>query len=390
MFAIVVVFGGVKYVIGIMCGTSMDALDASLIAIDEGLRRLRPVKFLSQTLTRSLRTALLKNSRNDTAALSEISDLNIRLAQEAAAVVKRLCKRAGVPSAKIAVIGYHGHTLWHAHSHRFLGAKMRSTLQIGDGPTLAALTGIPVVNGFRTKDLVNGGCGAPLVPFAHRVMFGGRRGAKGRRIAVNNLGGISNLTYLSKKKLLGFDTGPGNMLIDSLMRRYYRRAFDENGRVAAAGESDETLVQKFLHHPYFRLRPPKSTGREIFGEGFADEFARLAKRQGLKSADAIATATVFTAATIARAYRDFVLPLGLDEAVFCGGGTRNAFLMGLLANLLPVPVVTSESYGFDPQAVEAISFALLGYLGFTRRVNQIGGLTGSRKSLSLGQISWPD
>lgn len=384
------VFARMKHVIGIMCGTSMDALDASLVAVDEGLNHTRSVAFLSQPLPRRLRTALLKNSRDDTVLLAEICDLNIRLAHEAAAVVKRLCKRAGVPGGKIAVIGYHGHTLWHGQNHLFLGAKMRATLQIGDGPTLAALTGIPVVNNFRTKDLVNGGCGAPLVPFAHRVLFGGRLGAKGRRIAVNNLGGISNLTYLSKQRLLGFDTGPGNMLIDSLMRRFYRRAFDENGRVAASGESDETLVKEFLHHPYCRLPPPKSTGREVFGDVFADAFARRAKRRGLRSADAIATATALTVATIARAYHDFVLPLGLDEAVFCGGGTRNAFLMRLLANSLPVPVVTSQVYGLDPQAVEAISFALLGYLGFTRRVNQIGALTGSRKSLSLGQISWPD
>jgi anhydro-N-acetylmuramic acid kinase len=363
----------------------MDALDAVLISLQGWGRCPRLVAFRSRPLTSALRRQLLRVAHNESVSIAMLCDLNIRVAYEAAAVVKSLLLPH--PRKRVAVIGYHGHTLWHAPvPHLFMGQRLRSTFQIGDGPILAAVTGIPVVNNFRSKDLVHGGSGAPLVPFAHRLLFA----RAGKNIAVHNIGGIANLTYLSLKRPLACDTGPGNMLIDGLMRELYGRHCDRDGAIASRGDADLTLLKRLLDQRYFKTPPPKSTGREAFGAGYQTAFLKSARRRGLTKPDIIATATALTAASITQAYRDFVLPYGLDEIILCGGGAKNRFLVSLIAASLPLPVHTSAAYGWDPQHVEAVAFAILGYLAINHRVNQIGALTGSRKSLSLGQISYPD
>jgi anhydro-N-acetylmuramic acid kinase len=313
--------------------------------------------------------------------------LNIYHALLAADAVKKLLKKAPVTAGRVSVIGYHGQTIQHRpNEHHFIDRKITSTLQLGDGATLAALTQIPVVNNFRTKDMAYGGSGAPLVPFAHRVLFLGKK----TRIAVHNLGGISNLTYISSQRVLGFDTGPGNMLIDGLMGHLFNRPYDKDGLVAKKGKVWKEAVSKFLAHAYFERQPPKSTGREEFGGPFIRQWLSYAKVNRMKKEDLIATATYFTAKTIVDAYKKFIIPHGLDEVIFCGGGAKNQYLLKLIAEKLPVPMTTTAKYGYDVQTIEAAAFAILGYLGLTRKPNHIAELTGAKSASSLGQISWPD
>lgn len=373
--------------IGIMSGTSLDALDAALVSFTPGLKDMRLKAFVSVPFSTALKKLILKNSYQYTSSITEICDLNIYHALLAADAVKKLLKKAHVAAGRVSVIGYHGQTIQHRpNEHRFIDRKITSTLQLGDGATLAALTQIPVVNNFRTKDMAYGGSGAPLVPFAHRVLFSSKKA----RIAVHNLGGISNLTYISARRVLGFDTGPGNMLIDGLMGHLFNRPYDKDGLVAKKGKVWQEAASKFLAHAYFERQPPKSTGREEFGGPFIRQWLNYAKVNRMKKEDLIATATYFTAKTIADAYKKFVIPHGLDEVIFCGGGAKNKHLLRLITDKLPVPVTTTAKYGYDVQTIEAAAFAILGYLGFTRKPNHIAELTGAKSASSLGQICWPD
>lgn len=371
--------------IGIMSGTSLDAIDAVLVELLPNLKAANVLAFHSRKFHPDLRKLILKNNYPGTSSIVEICDLNIYLSHVAAKLVKGLLKKAKVLPSKVTCIGYHGQTVQHLpEPHAVLDQKIRSTLQIGDGPTLAALTGIPVVNNFRTKDMANGGGGAPLVPLVHKILFAKDK----RKIAVHNLGGISNLTYLSPKKIMGFDTGPANMLIDGLMGHLFNQSFDRGGQMAAKGKIHQPLATKFLFNEYFLKAPPKSTGREAFGGPFIRQW--LNSGRGLKPEDLVATATYFTALTIIDAYKRFILPHGLDEITFCGGGAHNPVLIKTIQAALAIPCTTTAKYGIDPQAIECVVFALLGTLGFKRRINQIAELTGAVKASSLGQVSWPD
>ncbi len=366
-----------KLILGIMSGTSMDALDAALVAYRAGEVEL--LAFATQKYLAPFREKLLRNAHPGTSSVAALAELNVELSRLAASLVAQVLQTAAKKKTEIECVGYHGQTLWHDPSQGV-------TLQIGDGPTLAALTGIPVVNNFRTKDMAYGGQGAPLVPFAQKILFQKHLHEK---IAVHNLGGISNLSYFSPSQSLAFDTGPANLLLDGLAQRLFGQDFDKDGRIARSGTVNESLLQSFLSEPYFRREPPKSTGREMFGADFLETWLKTASTQKVNPADVIATATELTVRTIGRAYEDFVLSWGLDRVILCGGGAKNSFLVERLTKVLPVPVTTSAEYGIDPQTVEAACFAILGHLGFNGKINQMAELTGTRVASSLGQISYP-
>ena len=349
-------------VAGVMSGTSLDGIDVAIVEIHG--RRISTIGFQSTPYSDATRRAILAVS-NTTTTTREISRLNFQLGELYARAVQRACRRFG----PVELIGCHGQTIYHEG-----GA---STLQIGEASVIAERNRVPVVSDFRTRDIAAGGQGAPLVPFVDCLLFGRSRRT---RIALN-IGGISNITVIPSG--VAFDTGPGNMVIDALVREHTRgrQNFDRGGRIAARGNLNRPLLDVLLADPYCRRKPPKSAGREQYGTEFV---ARL-KRTGLPLPVLIATATVLTAATIAMA----VAPYEPAELIVSGGGAHNPQILSHLIALLPgVPLSTSADYGIDVDGKEAIAFAILAYQTWQRRTSNLPSATGARRAVILGNVTF--
>jgi len=265
---------------------------------------------------------------------------------------------------------------------------MGSTLQIGEPSIIAQRTGITTVADFRPRDMAAGGEGAPLVPYADYYLFAHRRLSR----AVQNIGGIANVTFLPPRctpdDIIAFDTGPGNMVIDAAvaMAGNENLRCDRGGRIAATGTIDKKLLGEMLRHPFFKRRPPKSTGREEFGTAFTKQIYKRAADKGLSHADIVATVTAFTAVSIAGAYRRF-LPQMPDEVVLCGGGAHNSTLIEMLRSELPeVKMLTTGDLGISVDAREAVSFAILARATIKGIANNVPGATGAQKPAVLGKI----
>lgn len=348
-------------VAGVMSGTSLDGIDVAIVEISG--RRVATIGFQSTPYSEEVRRAILAVS-NTTTTTGEISRLNFALGELYARAVLRACRRYG----PVELIGCHGQTIYHEG-----GA---STLQIGEAAVIAERTGVPVVSDFRTRDIAAGGEGAPLVPFVDGLLFGKSRRT---RIALN-IGGIANITVLPAG--IAFDTGPGNMVIDGLAREYTggRQNFDRGGRIAARGTLNRALLELLLADPYYRMKPPKSAGREQYGA----EFVLRLKQTGLPLADLIATATVLTAASIAMA----AAPFAPEEMIVSGGGAHNPQIMAHLAGFLPgVAMAKSGDYGIDGDAKEAIAFAILAYQTWHRKPGNLPSATGARRPVILGKLT---
>jgi anhydro-N-acetylmuramic acid kinase len=392
-------------VIGLMSGTSADGVDAVLVDIRGSGHDLKIRLRAHRTFPYppAFRVRLLEAMTSGTVA--DACHLNAALGEWFAKAALRLLKAARVPAGRVALIGSHGQTLHHLPRPRRepgIGA-VRSTLQLGASAVIAERTGITTVADFRTRDMAVGGEGAPLTPYLHYLLF--HHASLSR--AVVNIGGISNLTYLPARAGLGavraFDTGPGNMLVDGVMRHLTadRRTFDRGGRLARAGTPNESLLGTLLDHPFLRRRPPKSTGREEFGERFVGYFLRQGRLLGLSDADLAATATAYTARTIAGA-RKF-LPGSVDEVLVCGGGAQNASLMRMLqaewnhhsgrgprqgrpSHTHHIPVLPVEALGWDGRALEAVAFAVFAYQHVKGVPCNLPNVTGAKKAVVLGMI----
>jgi anhydro-N-acetylmuramic acid kinase len=352
--------GELATVVGLMSGTSLDGIDAALVRTD-GRQRVEPGPFLTLPYDDGLRAGLR-------ACLGErgpIADIERRLTEAHAEVVQALLERAG-PDWRPGLIGFHGHTIHHA-------PERRHTRQIGDGARLARLTGIPVVNDFRSADVAAGGQGAPLVPLCHQALAAGLE----RPLAVLNLGGVGNVTWLGKAEtaVLAFDTGPGNALIDDWMLAHTGRRCDEGGALAASGTIDEPALAALLGHPWFALPPPKSLDRDAFDP---------APVAGLAAADGAATLTAFTAASVGRAVAH--LPAPPRRWLVTGGGRLNRTLMAGLAARLGVPVQPVESVGWDGDALEAQAFAFLAVRSRLGLPLTLPGTTGVPEPLTGGRF----
>ena len=357
-------------VAGIMSGTSLDGVDVAVIDIHKSKWNLLGWKFTPYPT--SLREDVLAVSNCETHTRA-ISRLNFRLGE----VYANSVLKCGVPVEKIDLIGCHGQTIYHEGSN---------TLQIGEAAVIAELTGKPVVNDFRPRDIAAGGKGAPLVPFVDYFLF---RDKKLFRVALN-IGGIANITALPPRakpgEIVAFDTGPGNMAIDALVARATRgkQRFDRDGRIALKGKADPRVLDLFLKDQFYRANPPKTAGREQFGVEFVDRLVRT----GLPMDDLIATATALTAATISAGIRRF-LPGIPDELIVSGGGVHNPVIMAYLASFLPeAHIRTSADYGIDPDAKEAIAFAILAYQTWHRRPGNLPSATGASHDVVLGKITF--
>jgi anhydro-N-acetylmuramic acid kinase len=344
-----------------MSGTSLDGVDVAIVEISGS--RVSTVGFQSTPYSEEVRRAILGVS-NTTTTTGEISRLNFRLGELYARAVLRACRHFGA----VELIGCHGQTIYHEG-----GAN---TLQIGEAAVIAERTGVPVVSDFRTRDIAAGGQGAPLVPFVDCLLF---RHPRRIRIALN-IGGIANITVIPSG--IAFDTGPGNMVIDALVREHTggRQKFDLGGRIAMHGNLNRPLLDRLLADPYYRKKAPKSAGREQYGA----EFVERLKLTGLPLPDLIATATVLTAATVAMAVATFAP----DELIVSGGGAHNPQILAHLAAFLPgVALATSADYGIDVDAKEAIAFAILAYRTWRRKPSNLPSATGARHPAILGKVN---
>jgi len=356
-------------VAGIMSGTSLDGID---VAVIETGRKMRTLAHRTVPYSKAVREAILAVS-NATCHTSQISRLNFLLPELYAKALGDWVRKY-----RVELIGCHGQTIFHE------GA---STLQAGDGSILAERAGVPVVSDFRPRDMAAGGKGAPLVPFVDYQLF--RHRSRGR-VALN-IGGIANLTAIPPRgkpeSVISFDTGPGNMVINGLVRHFTqgRRNFDAEGRIAARGHLMRTLLEQLLDEPYYRAKPPKTAGREQYG----DEFAQRLVDTRFAFANLVTTATVLTAATISLGIQKFVRPrMPVHDLVVSGGGIHNRSLMAQLAALLPgVRIQSTAEYGVDPDAKEAVAFAMLAYETYRGRPGNLPSATGARRAVVLGKVS---
>jgi anhydro-N-acetylmuramic acid kinase len=349
-------------VAGVMSGTSLDGIDVVIVEIRG--RRIKTIGFRSTPYPQALRGALLEAFDAE-----RISRLNFSLGKRYALAVLEAVKRFG----PVELIGCHGQTIYHQGRVH--------TLQIGEPAVIAELTGVPVVSNFRARDIAAGGEGAPLVPFVDYWLF---RHRTHTRVALN-IGGIANVTIIppsaESKDVIAFDTGPGNMVIDALATEFTngRQSFDRDGRIAAAGRIDRKLLSGLLRDPYYRRTGPKSAGREQYGAAFVERM----KQSEPSLENLVATATALTAATIARALSGIQ-----GDLIVSGGGVHNRQLMAEIAAFLPqMQLATSADYGIDPDAKEAIAFAVLAYETWHGRPANLPSATGARRAVVLGDIT---
>jgi anhydro-N-acetylmuramic acid kinase len=376
-------------IVGLMSGTSLDGVDAALVEIEgEGVEdvRFRLVHWLTAPFDEARREAIhgaiLAGSAERLCGLD--ADLGEWLAEAAA----RVCDEAGVPRERVDAVGSHGQTVWHRPP---AGATRGATLQLGDPATIAERTGIAVVSDFRTRDMAAGGQGAPLVPWVDRLLFS----LPDRARALQNIGGIGNVTWVpprgSTETVLAFDTGPGNALMDTAVEIATggRMTFDRDGRLAAQGEVDETLLADLLRHPYFAAEPPKSTGREEFGRPFVERLVAAVAPEGDRDwLDLVATLTELTARSIADAYRRWIVPRGVEQVVLTGGGARNPTLVRRIRSLLdPLEVAGGEVLGVDPECKEAVAFAVLAWAHLRGIPANVPTATGAAGPRVLGSLT---
>jgi anhydro-N-acetylmuramic acid kinase len=378
------------WIVGLMTGTSADGVDAALVRF-EGLGEAtthRLEAYRESPLPPALRREILEVAGAATLAPERLMRLDAALGETYAAAVLELLAEAGRTPAQIDAVGLHGQTV--RHLPREVGGGQALSLQLGSAAVVAERTGIAVVSGFRARDTAAGGEGAPLVPLVDWWLF---RSPSESRVLLN-VGGIANLTYLprggSLSDVIAFDTGPGNAVLDALMstRAVGAASFDAGGAAAARGTVSQPLLEELLGDPYFRLEPPRSTGRERFGGGFAEALRRLGRSQGLSEDDLMATATELTAATVADAIARYASSRGLDALYASGGGVRNGHLMAALARRLsPVRVSTTAELGTLEEGKEALAFAFLAHQTLAGLPGNVRGATGAARAVVLGHIT---
>ena len=382
-----------KYVVGLMSGTSLDGIDVALVEIKDNWieTRINLIGFLEYSLPARVKMMLLKNSVKETSNVEDISQLNFLIPQLYLDAINTLCKEIDFDINQIDLIGSHGQTIHHLpRKQNYLDFDVASTLQIGDPSVLAKLSGIITVGDFRPGDVALGGQGAPLVPYFDFILFHSTEKNRG----LLNIGGISNITILNKDKgqnnVLAFDTGPGNMMIDILMRRFFNKEFDENGEIAQSGKFNENLfIALITRDQFIELPPPKSTGRENYGMEFLmpilDEFKKVSGEDWLH------TVTKFTAYATYRNYEKFIKDeTPLDELFISGGGAKNKFLYQSLAEYFSgVDVRVIDEIGVSADAKEAICFAVLANETISGNPTNIPRTTGASRPTILGKICLP-
>jgi anhydro-N-acetylmuramic acid kinase len=376
-------------VIGLMSGTSVDGIDTALVDIQGTTTDLQVKLIAGDTYPYppKLRQQIFDVCAGTKLSMAELADLDDAIAHCFATAAQNIQKSPVNPTGQTAqLIGSHGQTVFHRPT---TASHMGYSQQIGRGAVIASQTGLTAIDNFRAADIAAGGQGAPLVPKIDAYLLSD----PDAHLCIQNVGGIGNCTYLPPRtqvdwedQVTGWDTGPGNSLIDIAVTElsHGQQTYDQDGAWAAQGTSSHPLVEKWLQQEYFRIPPPKSTGRELFGRDYL-HVCRQEARQ-LNDADFLATITDLTAASIADSYQRF-LPRLPDKVLLCGGGARNQFLMKCLQERLPsAQVTTTAAAGLDSDFKEAIAFAVLAYWRWHKIPGNLPRVTGARAAVLLGDI----
>jgi len=374
-----------------MSGTSADGIDVALVRVSGEKAKLENSAALA--FPARVRDSIRRLGEGRPTTTGEISQLNFLLGVIFADAALAACRKFRVRPSQIAVIGSHGQTVFHQGAAAlFCGYKVASTLQIGEPSVIAQRTGITTVGDFRPADMAAGGQGAPLVPFVDYLLYGDVRAGR----AALNIGGISNVTVIPRaaniSDVFAFDIGPGNMVIDALVRHFTRgrKMFDRHAELAARGKLLPGLLAELLHDAYSRKSPPKTAGREQYGEKYVRHILTHAEARRADAADVIRTATLLTALSIVDAMHRFVpARAGVSELIVSGGGAHNPLVMAQMQAALPeIRLRTSGEFGVPGDAKEAFAFALLGWQTLQRRPSNVPRATGARKAVVLGKVCY--
>jgi anhydro-N-acetylmuramic acid kinase len=381
-----------KLVLGIMSGTSADSIDVCgvrLYQTPEETLSFEVVGLLEYPLPEALKTRLLACMGGSSLKARDICLLNTDVGEAFASAAQAFISQFQLSATDIFCIGSHGQTISHIPPKNGVGG----TLQIGEPCIIAERTGITTVADFRPRDMAAGGQGAPLVSFADKLLF--QNPTLGR--CIQNIGGIANVTALPPKttldsdaSILAFDTGPGNMLIDTAMTKFFGKPMDLDGEMASFGQLDDEILAFLLDHPFLRKAPPRTTGREQFGSFYLEEL--LEKFPRVHKEHLLATLTFFTAKTIADAYKTYIIPqMPIHEVIMGGGGTFNKTLMRDITRLLQglnpdIVIKTHDDFGISNKAKEGLAFAVLAWATLYGMPNNIPSCTGAKHPVILGKI----
>lgn len=375
-----------KYAVGLMSGTSLDGIDGALVKI-QGVgvsTKLELLNFINERIPANIKEEISNCCLKEKSNVELICSLNFKLGYLFSQIVKKLCKDANFPQDKLDFIGCHGQTIYHIP--RGNGEVAKSTLQIGEPAVITYETGVTVVSNFRTMDMAAGGQGAPLVPYTEYLLYK----CKKNRV-LQNIGGIGNVTVIpancNLQEIFAFDTGPGNMVIDEVVRNLKGLPYDRDGNFAKDGTVHQGLLEELLAMPYINMEPPKTTGRELFGKEFTKKI--LSRNKNILPVDFVATVTAFTAHSIVKNYRKFIFPkVKIEEVIVGGGGSYNKTLISMIRQLLPeCKVMIQEDLGYSSDAKEAIAFAILANETLNGIEGNVIGATGAKERVVLGNIT---
>lgn len=370
----------VKKVIALMSGTSCDSIDAGLCEVYPDMT-VKLIQGINYKYPEHIRAKIFQLFRGE-ASVKDICQMNFAIGKCFAEACKVLISEFGKPD----FISSHGQTIYHyPFDKKIDGINLKSTLQIGESSVISQETNCLTISNFREADMAQGGQGAPLVCFADEKWFKN----KGKNFAIQNIGGISNVTVVSKDfDTFGFDTGLGNIMIDYCMNKYFSLPYDKDGEIAKEGTISDSWLACLLQDEYYFMDPPKSTGREYFSPKYIENTLKFAPQN---PKDIIATVTALTAKTIADSYERFIYPnVGIHEAVICGGGAYNKTLMKYLRTYLPsyIDLKTCEDYGISNNFKEVMAFALLGYCTYYGIPNNLPCCTGAKKRVVMGKLTY--
>lgn len=368
-----------KKIIALMSGTSCDSIDAGLCIVHPDLS-CELIQGINYKYPEHIRAKIFQLFSGN-ASVKDICQMNFAIGHCFADACKVLISEHGKPD----FISSHGQTVYHfPFNEKLDGISLKSTLQIGESSVIAKETGCLTISNFREADIAYGGEGAPLVCFADEKWFK----KYGKNVAVQNIGGISNVTVISHSHpTFGFDTGLGNIMIDYCMQKFYNKPYDKDGEIAKSGNISSSWLDCLLQDEYYFKNPPKTTGREYFSPQYIENALRFAPEN---PADIIATVTALTAKTIAQAYERFIYPdIDIEEVIIGGGGAYNPQLMKYLRQYLPadVKLKTHEDYGISNNFKEVMAFALLGYCCYYGIPNNLPECTGASKRVILGKMA---
>lgn len=369
-----------KKVIALMSGTSCDSIDAGLCEVfpDKSVKLIQGINYKYPEHVRAKIFQLFQGE----GSIKDVCQMNFVIGKCFAEAAKVLISEIGKPD----FISSHGQTIFHyPFDEKIDDISMKSTLQIGESSVIAQETGCLTISNFRESDMAQNGQGAPLVCFADEMWFKN----KGKNFAIQNIGGISNVTVVSKDfDTFGFDTGLGNIMIDYCVGKYFGKTYDKDGEIAASGIVSDNWLECLLADEYYFIEPPKSTGREYFSTQYIENALKYAPSD---PKDIIATVTALTARTIAQSYERFIYPnVGIHEAVICGGGAYNKTLMKMLRTYLPkhIDLTTCEDYGISNNFKEVMAFALLGFCAYYGIPNNLPCCTGANKRVVMGKFTY--